>query len=186
MDEIRASHAALAGERLRGKQSRRAEIQARFNERTASDAAGEVSRACRWKQLAEIEAELVDGGGPITYLDWNLACLRATALGIGPHTSEQVTPAYAANLAEARQFVRDVLPGFWVTSGLCDLTGHASIGPDYKGPDRERLMREWPDVDRQCRNGWDEDLAPGGEPHRECRAILACAIRALIYRNERA
>ena len=132
-----------------------------------------------------MEAELVDGGGPITYLDWNLACLRATALGIGPHTSEQVTPDYGTNLADARQFVRDVLPGFWVTSGLCDLTGHASIGPDYNGPDRERLMREWPDDDRQCRNGWDEDLAPGGEPHRECRAILACAIRALIFRNER-
>lgn len=160
MDEIRASRAALAGERLRGTQHRQAEIKARFRERLASDDAAERSRACRWKLLADIEVELTDGGGPATYMDWNIACLRAQAVGIGPHTSEQVTPAYATNLADARQFVWDVLPGFWITSGLCDLTGHASLGPDYNGPDRERLMREWPDDDRQCRNGWDEDLAP--------------------------
>lgn len=186
MDVLCVERAALAGERLRDKQRRREEVRARFDERIASGDAAERSRACQWKWLAEMEIELTDGGGPVTYMDWNLACLRARALGHEPHTSQQVTPPYGTSLDAARQFVRDVLPGFWVSSGLCGLTGHASLGPDYNGADGERLHREWPlDVEGAVET-WDEDLAPGDGLHRECRAILACAVRALAYQHERA
>lgn len=136
--------------------------------------------------LARIHASLTDGEGPGSWRDWNLACLHASALGTGPHTSERVTLPYTTSLDAARQFVRDVLPGFWVSSGLCDLTGHASLGPDYNGAAGERLHREWPLDIPGARETWTEDLAPGDGIHRECRAILACAVKALAYRNGRA
>jgi hypothetical protein len=144
-----------------------------------------IGGACRWKKLSELIVYLTSGGGTNTWLDWELACIRAAALGIGPHTSEHPTPAYTASLEAARSFVWDVLPGFWVSSGTCALTGHASIGPDYNGPHGERLHREWPLNVPGERETWDEDLAPGGDQARECRAILACAVRALLYKNER-
>ena len=54
------------------------------------------------------------------------------------------------------------------------------MGADYNGPDGERLRREWP-IDRTpC--DWSEDLAPSDGPHRECMAILACAVRALAHK----
>ncbi|MCJ2077804.1 hypothetical protein MKK68_19510 [Methylobacterium sp. E-016] len=94
-------------------------------------------------------------------------------------------PRYTRDLTTARTFVAAALPGFWVSSGLCDLTGHASLGPDYNGARGERLHREWPlDVEGFV-GTWDEDLAPGDGVHRECRAILTCACRALAYQHER-
>ena len=140
-------------------------------------------------RLRELEIHLTTmaspTGWPASHVEWELACILSQALGFGPHTSERVTPKFTGSLEAARSFVAGTLPGFWVSSGLCALSGHASIGADYNGPDGERLRREWPlDVEGAVET-WDEDLGPGDGPHRECMAILACAVRALAYRLER-
>ncbi|TXN33943.1 hypothetical protein [Methylobacterium sp. WL19] len=80
----------------------------------------------------------------------------------------------------AREVARRALPDFWMSSGLCSLTGHASIGPDYNGPAGERLRGEWPEAD--FHSGFHADLAPGDGPHRECYAILSCMLQAMLAR----
>lgn len=80
------------------------------------------------------------------------------------------------SVTAARALVAKELPGWWVASGLCALTGHASLGPDYNGPDGERLHREFPEDIFD--NGFHADLAPGDGPHRECEAILNCLAQA--------
>jgi hypothetical protein len=70
-----------------------------------------------------------------------------------------------------------VLPGWWHTAGLCSLTGHASIGPDYNGPDGERLRREFPP--ERFDAGFDADLAPGDGTARLCQALMNCLVQAL-------
>lgn len=68
------------------------------------------------------------------------------------------------------------LPGWWITAGLCSLTGHASIGPDYNSPEHgERLRREFPE---DLFDGFHSDLAPGDGLHRTCEAILDCLAQA--------
>jgi hypothetical protein len=85
------------------------------------------------------------------------------------------TRSIDANLA----LVEKMLPGWWATCGVCDLTGHASIGPDYNGPHGERLHREFP-ADR-FDDGIHVDLGPkGGGNDRAARAIVACILRALL------
>lgn len=72
------------------------------------------------------------------------------------------------------------LPGWWQSSGLCSLTGHASIGPDYNGLDAERLRREWPE--ERFHEGFHADLKPGDGRHRQCLALLHCLIQAEMAR----
>jgi len=66
--------------------------------------------------------------------------------------------------------------GWWVTSGLCALTGHASIGPDYNGPMGEQLKQQWPEDEWHA--GIDADLSPGDGFHRTAIAICVCCLRA--------
>lgn len=91
-------------------------------------------------------------------------------------------PEITASVDAARAFVDRLFPDFWVTSGLCSLTGHASIGPDYNGPNGDRLRQEWPE--EKFHEGFSADLAPGDGQHRECLAILHCAVQALITKGE--
>ena len=93
-------------------------------------------------------------------------------------------PTYTTSLDAARDYVRRVLPGFYLVSGSCARTGHASIGPDYDGADGGRVARAWP-RDGVSENGFHEELPHRDGPNRECRAILACAVRALAHANER-
>jgi hypothetical protein len=79
----------------------------------------------------------------------------------------------------ALALVARVLPGWWVTSGLRSLSGHASIGPDYNGPEAERLRAEFP-PERFDHGGFDADLKPGDGLHRQCLAILACLLSAKL------
>ncbi|MHC2090045.1 hypothetical protein [Methylobacterium sp. CM6244] len=92
--------------------------------------------------------------------------------------------AAASALASARPSPGDpaakALPDFWMSSGLCSMTGHASIGPDYNGPAGERLRAEWPEAD--FHSGFHADIAPGDGPHRECFAILSCMLQAMLAR----
>lgn len=85
-------------------------------------------------------------------------------------------PNFTGSISDAVALVGRVLPGWWVTCGMCDLSGHASIGPDYNGPHRERLLREWPQ--EQFHSGFDEDLEPGGNWSATCRAIIVCLLMA--------
>lgn len=89
-------------------------------------------------------------------------------------------PNLTRSITAARELITRVLPDFWVTSGLCALSGHASIGPDYNGPAGARLRAEWPEAD--FHDGIHADLAPGDGPHRECAALLTCLLTALERR----
>lgn len=183
METIRAERARLEADREGTADERLSRLNARFRV-ACTGAHANVLALCRLQKLRELEIHLTTIAEPATWLDWELACILARALGNGPHTSAQVTPPFTRSLESARAFVTGTLPGFWVSSGLCALTGHASLGADYNGPDAERLRWEWPlDVEGAVET-WDEDLAPGDGPHRECMAILACAVRALAYRLE--
>jgi hypothetical protein len=126
--------------------------------------------------LAILGVRLVHADGPDAELDQVLATL------LGDETSLPSKP-YTASLDAARSFVAEALPGFWVRSGLGELTGFCSLGPEYGGAEGARLNSEWPQSD--CPHEWTEDLGPGDGPHRECYAILSCALQALTYRHER-
>ncbi|MCJ2084197.1 hypothetical protein [Methylobacterium sp. J-090] len=143
-----------------------------------------IGRSEMDNRLAYLHVKLSEPGGLDLVVD---AGLELVLVGMGIPTATTVyppesIPAYTASLDEARKFVALALPGFYVTSGLCALTGHASLGPDYNGPDGERLRTEWPPEETPC--CCDEDLAPGDGVHRECRAILAAAVRALAHRRK--
>ncbi|MGE7152451.1 hypothetical protein ACQKJ1_01755 [Methylorubrum rhodesianum] len=181
METIRAERARLEADREDTADERLSRLNARFRV-ACTGAHANVLTLCRLQKLRELEIYLTTIAEPATWLDWELACILARGLGNGTHTSAHVTPPFTRSLEAARAFVTGALPGFWVSSGLCALTGHASIGADYNGPEGERLRREWPlDVEGAVET-WDEDLAPGDGPHRECLAILACAVRALAYK----
>ncbi|MGE7157237.1 hypothetical protein ACQKJ1_26340 [Methylorubrum rhodesianum] len=184
MDVVRAERAARDAERGELVQRLRSIGQRRFDDLVAvafgPDEEARTAWAERRWRLAATLAYLVEPDGPDRDLDVALDRL----LGLTRPPDE--APPYTASLDAARAFVAAALPGFWVSSGLCGLTGHASLGPDYNGRAGERLHREWPlDVEGAVET-WDEDLAPGDGLHRECRAILACAVRALAYQHERA
>lgn len=87
-------------------------------------------------------------------------------------------PPILGSIDAARALVRRLLPDWWASSGLCALTGHASIGPDYNGPAGDRLRREWPE--ERYHEGFHADLKPGDGPHRECLALIAALLSALI------
>lgn len=148
--------------------------------------AAAAARACRASDLRRVELELVAPGEDAPHvLDAVLdllahgGCIRDEAAAL------RDVPPYTTSLDAARDYVRRVLPGFYLVSGSCSATGHASVGPDYDGPDGERLLREWP-RDGVAETGWHEELPHADGPHRECRAILAAAVRALAHQNERA
>jgi len=111
---------------------------------------------------------------------------RARYIKAGTSTQEETLPGqvrpWTRSLDAARDFVDRYLPNFFVTSGLCELSGHATIGPDYNGAHGDRLKREWPEDDYH--SGFSADLEPGGERHAECLAIIHCALQALIAREK--
>ena len=154
---------------------------------TAAGDPAATARACRRADLRRVEIELV---APAT--DETSAYVLDAVLEVLAHggsirdgaSALRDVPAYTTSLDAARAYVARVLPGFFLVSGSCARTGHASVGPDYDGPDGARLAREWP-RDGVAENGWHEQLPHRDGPHRECRAILACAVRALAHANER-
>lgn len=87
--------------------------------------------------------------------------------------------SFTGSLDQASDMIARVLPGWWWTCGLCALTGHASIGPDYNGPDRGRLIKEWP-PEIYDHGQFNADLPPGDGIHRVCYALLDCMLQALI------
>jgi hypothetical protein len=96
---------------------------------------------------------------------------------------DDLTPIpYTASLERSIELVHRMLPGFWLTCGLCSLSGHASLGPDYNGPHGERLRKEWPEA--QYHSGFDADLSPGDGIHRTCLALLAALLHALSSKEE--
>ncbi len=185
MDLLREAKARRRGERETPALERIRHIQQRYLDDAveacgAEDEDARLGRAGRRQRLAMLLVLLEQPDGP----DRDLDVALDVVLGLKRPSAEAA--AYTGSLDAARAFVAAALPGFWVSSGLCGLTGHASLGPDYNGPSGERLRREWPLDGEGAVETWDEDLAPGDGLHRECRAILACAVRALAYQHERA
>ena len=102
----------------------------------------------------------------------------------GPNAAEISTRLYAAifgrveakgnyleHLADARELVREALPGYWMTTGLCTLSGHASIGPLVPADGEP--------------TSYDEDIHPGegsATVTDTCSALLRCLIEAVIAR----
>lgn len=91
----------------------------------------------------------------------------------------ETPPHITSSLDAAVWLVSQALPGWWISGGLCALTGHASAGPDYNGPRRMALMEEWP-PDIHDHGNYNADLAPGDGWHRVCYAMLDCMLQALI------
>lgn len=132
-----------------------------------------------WRAIAE-GRRLVDAGHPDQYV----ICPPTGPLGgesrmrADTWATSASVGSYTTSLNDARGLVRRLLPDWWASSGLCALSGHASIGPDYNGPAAERLKAEWPE-DRY-HEGFHADLKPGDGPHRECLALIAALLSALI------
>ena len=129
--------------------------------------------------LHALAQRLAEAMGPDRELDRDLH----VALGLSMDTTVHcgvLLNAYTASLDAAVALVERVLPGWWQSSGLCSLTGHASIGPDYNGPDADRLRREWPE--ERFHEGFHADLKPGDGRHRQCFALLHCLLQAEIAR----
>ena len=98
-------------------------------------------------------------------------------------TDEQVYAEYRRNSPDvsidaAFALSTETLPGWWLSTCLCFLSGDASFGPDYNGPHGERLHREFPSEIYD--GGFHADLRPGDGPHRCCLAILHVLLQALI------
>lgn len=110
-------------------------------------------RAMRRARLDSIRLSIAYADGPDGELDQMIAVLI---------TNESASSAmpYTFSLDAARSFVSEALPGFWVSSGICGLTGHCNLGPDYCGPEGARLSIEWPIG--ECAEEWSADLAPRG------------------------
>ena len=102
---------------------------------------------------------------PRRVLDWCIALLLCPEKCSG---NEEI-PCFTTDLQAARSLVP---PDWFFTVGLCALTGHTTIGPDYNGPAGERLYRDFPQA--QWHYGISYDLPPGGDDHRACMA-LCCA-----------
>ena len=92
-------------------------------------------------------------------------------------TAADHAPRYTGSSDAIDTLLPEILPDFFETSGLCHLTGHASLGPDYNGPNGDRLRQDWPE--EQFHDGFDADLAPGDGVHRKCLARLDCILQAL-------
>lgn len=101
-------------------------------------------------------------------------------VGDDPYTD--TIPCLTSSLTATIAFLTHLLPGFWWTCGLCGLTGHASIGPDYNGPIGDHLRRKWPE--ERFHAGFDSDLAPGDGVHRACLALLDTILAAKIAEME--
>ncbi len=143
----------------------------------------DVARACRRKKLESVANGLVAPGVGGTWQDWDLACILARILGTGPHTSELVTPPYTTALESAVTSSGRRCPAS--TSSAVPAAPPACLGrPGLRRPEGARLLREWA-PDGVAEVGWHEELPHTDGPHREPRAILACAVRALAHANER-
>jgi hypothetical protein len=83
---------------------------------------------------------------------------------------------YHSSISETQALVERFLPGFWYSSGVCKLSGHASIGPDFNG--YPELKTVWPEQP----SDFSEDLAPGSQ-EAQCFALLSCLVQALIAKE---
>jgi len=115
----------------------------------------------------ELIAILTAAEKPLRVLDWFIA----TTLCPGKYKRERDVPYFTTNLHAAISLI----PPYWFwTMGLCELTGHVTIGPDYNGSDGERLHREFPS--REWHTGISYDLPPGDGVHRVCIAVCCACL----------
>lgn len=98
-----------------------------------------------------------------------------------------MTPCYTSSLEETAHLHERVLPGWFATCGHCALSGHATVGPDYNGPEGDRLHREFPSDWGGLKDAWifDVDLEGDGGTARRIRAWLVAIVEARIAITER-
>ena len=107
---------------------------------------------------------------------------RELHVALGRDKTSRKIPQYTSSNDAIDKLMAEALPGFWETSGLCVLTGHASLGADYNGPHAELQQSAWPEA--EFGDGFHADLGPeGGGDHRKCLARLHCILQALIARR---
>lgn len=81
----------------------------------------------------------------------------------------------AAELADAVRAFRAALPDWWFTCGSCKLSGHATVGPDREGQDKDLLLI------RQFDEGFNVEIdidIEGGTPGEALRQATALAVEA--------
>lgn len=110
------------------------------------------------------------------------ASRRPSLNHVGGFANEYV-PRVTSSIDACMALISTLLPNWWITCGLCELTGHASIGPDYNGSAGERLRAEFPVA--LFDGTINADLPPGNGTHRTCYALLDCLLQALIAIEER-
>lgn len=82
------------------------------------------------------------------------------------------------SIGDARALTRRVFPDWWINSGVSSLSSYAAMGPDYAGPARERLLREF--STQRFDDRFHCNLGPGGDESCECRALLSCLLQARV------
>ena len=97
-------------------------------------------------------------------------------------TPHYPVPCITASIDAARTAHAKALPNFWISSGVCSLSAHASTGPDYNDPAGDALRAAWPE--ERFHEGFHADLASGDRRYRECYAILDVTLQALLAQAE--
>lgn len=84
------------------------------------------------------------------------------------------------SLTQVLAQMRDELPGWWWSGGVCSVSAHASCGPDAAGPDA------WLLSDRAFDEGFDADLPQPAELADALRAVIVMARKARAKAYEEA
>lgn len=137
MDILREAKARRRGERETPAINRTRHIQQRYPDDCVVGFGGEDQEACldraaRRHRLAILLVLLEQPDGPDRDLDVALDVVLDVVLGLKQPRAE--APAYTASLDAARAFVAAALPGFWVSSALCGLTGPRPWGRTTTAP----------------------------------------------------
>jgi hypothetical protein len=84
---------------------------------------------------------------------------------------------YISDLTETVRLLERTLPGWWWRCGSCSVSGDADIGPDYNGPEGERLKAQFP-PEHFDDGRFTVDLKPGDGMRQVCHALLLLMIDA--------
>jgi len=132
--------------------------------------------------LKELLERIENADGPDREFDQEVFGFFGLAPNESGYRALHRAPPYTASTEAAIGLHRRILPDWWLSTCLCSLSGDASCGPDYNGPARERLLREFPVA--RFDDGFHVDLRPGDGWHRCAYAILHVMIQALIAIEE--
>lgn len=141
--------------------------------------------ANRWTELAE---RLEKATGPDRELDYRILMGVHKTDGRGylwdPHGADH---RFTSSIDATVALIHEQLPGWWWKTGLCYLSGDATLGPDYNDPlHSERLFRQFPQ--RETREDsfpedFDVDLRPGRTVERAAIALCIAFCQAMAAQD---